>query len=660
MRLYLCEKPSQGRDIAKVLGATRRGEGCLIGPEATVTWCIGHLLETAPPEAYGEQYRRWSLEQLPIIPSQWKLEVKPKTVKQFRVVQRLLGEADTVVIATDADREGEMIAREILERCRYHGPVQRLWLSALNEASIRQALAALKAGAETLPLYHSALARSRADWLVGINLSRLFTLLGRRAGYDGVLPVGRVQTPTLRLVVERDRAIAAFVPTPYWEVEVQLSTEGHVFSAKWLPPDRAADGAGRCIQHSAAEQVAQAIGANGTASVLSLNTEHVREAAPLPFDLGTLQEVCSRRLGLGAQETLDIAQSLYETHKAITYPRSDCGYLPDSMFAEVPVVLAALAKSNPLLSPALKSIDCSLRSRAWNDGKVSAHHGIIPTTAPVDISRMSDRERAVYELICAHYLVQFLPRHEFDRTVAQLECAAHRLRAVGKQIRVLGWKGLVGEPKEDERAEKSQVLPALREGMRCPVTSVELNHRQTTPPKPFTEGDLVKAMKQVAKWVDDPRLVQKLKETAGIGTEATRAAIIKGLIDHGYLLKKHRALSASAAAHTLVEAVPKAVVDPGMTAIWEQALDEIAAGRLSLETFVAKQAHWVAQLVERCAALTLTLPVEAGPACPVCNAPMHKRRGKSGPFWSCSQYPACSGLQVIESPRRHQRPAKPR
>lgn len=660
MRLYLCEKPSQGKDIARVLGATRRGEGCLIGTEATVTWCIGHLLEAAPPEAYGEQYKHWSLEQLPIIPSQWKLEVKPKTAKQFRVVQRLVGEADSVVIATDADREGEMIAREILERCRYRGPVQRLWLSALNEASIRKALASLKPGAETLPLYHSALARSRADWLVGINLSRLFTLLGRRAGYDGVLPVGRVQTPTLRLVVERDRAIAAFVPTPHWEVDVQLSAGGHAFSAKWLPPDQAADSAGRCIQHAVAEQATQTMLKRGTASVLSLDIEHVREAAPLPFDLGTLQDVCSRRLGLGAQETLDIAQSLYETHKATTYPRSDCGHLPDSMFADVSLVLAALAKTDPPLLPVLQSLDCSLRSRAWNDAKVTAHHGIIPTTAPVDISRLSDRERAVYELIRAYYLAQFLPHHAFDRTVALLECATHRLRAVGKQIRVLGWKGLINEPKGGEPAEKSQILPTLREGTHCPVQGVELKNRRTAPPKPFTEGDLVKAMKQVAKWVDDPRLVQKLKETAGIGTEATRAAIIKGLIDHGYLLKKHRALSASATAHTLIEAVPKAVADPGMTAIWEQALDEIEAGRLSLETFVTKQAHWVAQLVERSAALAVAVPVEAGPACPVCNAPMHKRRGKSGPFWSCSLYPACNGLLAIESPNRRKRSAKPR
>ncbi|WEX12864.1 DNA topoisomerase III [Pseudomonas sp. G11] len=653
MRLFLCEKPSQGRDIARVLGATRRGDGCLIGTETTVTWCIGHLLETAPPEAYGEQFKSLSLDHLPIIPAQWQVEVKPKTAAQFKVIKRLLSEAATVVIATDADREGEMIARELLELCKYRGPVQRLWLSALNEASIRKALSSLKSGQETFLLYHSALARSRADWLIGMNLSRLFTLLGRRAGYDGVLSVGRVQTPTLRLVVDRDRAIASFVSVPYWEVEVHLSSMGQPFIASWLPPSSGQDEAGRCLQQALAIQATQEISSGKTATVLALQTEHSRETPPLPFDLSTLQEICSRKLGLGVQETLNIAQALYETHKATTYPRSDCRYLPESMFDEVPAVFDALLKTDPALQPALGRLDRSLHSRVWNDAKVTAHQAIIPTSEPANLARMSEQERQVYELIRSHYLAQFLPHHEFDRTQVELKCGEERLTAVGKQILVQGWKVLLCEnTEEDEPSHKSQVLPDLQQGTQCAVDDVELKSMRTAAPKPLTEGDLIKAMKNVAKLVNDPRLKQKLRDTTGIGTEATRASIIKGLIDRGYLLKKKRALMASAAAHTLIEAVPAVIADPGMTAIWEQALDEIEAGRLTLDAFVAKQANWIAQLVEHCGALTLTIPVEAGPNCPICNASMLRRNGKSGPFWSCSLYPGCKGTVPIRKDTR--------
>ncbi|NWD66865.1 DNA topoisomerase III [Pseudomonas gingeri] len=654
MRLFLCEKPSQGRDIAKVLGASRRGDGCLIGPETTVTWCIGHLLETAPPEAYGDQYKTWSLDHLPIIPAQWRVEVKPKTVAQFKIIKQLLSEATTVVIATDADREGEMIASELLELCNYRGSVERLWLSALNEASIRKALSSLRSSNETLTLYHSALARSRADWLIGMNLSRLFTLLGRRAGYDGVLSVGRVQTPTLRLVVDRDRAIASFVSVPYWVVDAHLSSMGQPFIASWIPPSSGRDEAGRCLQQAFASQAVQAISSRKTATVVSLQTEHLREAPPLPFDLSTLQEVCSRKLGLGAQETLNIAQALYETHKATSYPRSDCRYLPESMFNEVAAVFDAMLKMDPALRPALGSIDQSLRSRAWNDAKVTAHHAIIPTTEPADLGRMSEQERQVYELIRSHYLAQFLPHHEFDRTQVELECGGERLTAVGKQILVQGWKGLLCDNAEDDQPSlKSQVLPVLQQGTQCAVDDVELKSMRTNAPKPLTEGDLIKAMKNVAKLVNDPRLKQKLRDTTGIGTEATRAGIIKGLIDRGYLLKKKRALTASAAAHTLIEAVPAAVADPGMTAIWEQALDEIEAGRLTLDAFVAKQAHWITQLIANCGALTLSVPIEDGPACPNCSASMLRRKGKSGPFWSCSHYPNCKGTLPISKGTRH-------
>lgn len=408
MRVFLCEKPSQGKDIARVLGAGQRGNGCYSGAGVVVTWCIGHLVEAVPPEGYGEQYKRWAIEQLPILPERWRVEPKAATAAQFKVVQQLVAKAGELVIATDADREGEMIAREIIDLCGYRGPIQRLWLSALNDASIRKALGALKPSAETLPLYFSALARSRADWLIGMNLSRLFTLLGRQAGYSGVLSVGRVQTPTLKLVVDRDREIARFVCVPFWAIEVALSHAGQPFVASWTPPQGSTDDAGRCLQQPVAQQAADRIRAARDAQVVSVDTERVREAPPLPFDLGTLQEVCSKQLGLDVQETLDIAQALYETHKATTYPRSDSGYLPESMLAEVPAVLDALLATDPSLRPLIGQLDRNQRSRAWNDGKVSAHHGIIPTLEPANLSAMNEKELAVYRLIRAHYLAQFL------------------------------------------------------------------------------------------------------------------------------------------------------------------------------------------------------------------------------------------------------------
>jgi len=651
VRVFLCEKPSQGKDIARVLGATQRGTGCYTGTDVITTWAIGHLLEAAPPEAYGERYKRWSLDVLPIIPSQWRLEVKPSTAAQFKIVKQLLAKARELIIATDADREGEMIARELIDHCGYRGPIQRLWLSALNEASIRKALGTLKPSAATLPLYYSALARSRADWLIGMNLSRLFTLLGRQAGHDGVLSVGRVQTPTLKLVVDRDRAIAGFVSVPYWAIEVSLSISDHAFTATRVPPATCSDEAGRCLQQAAARCAADHIRAAGVAQVVTVETERVRETPPLPFDLGTLQETCSRQLGLDVQQTLDIAQALYETHKATTYPRTDCGFLPESMLAEVPTVLDSLIKTDPPLRPLTDSLDLSLRSRAWNDGKVTAHHGIIPTLEPVDLGAMSEPERAVYRLIRAHYLAQFLPPHEFDRTVATLSCGDQQLAATGKQVVVAGWRQVLREPEAEETdgsgQSRGQRLPILQAGTACQIEGVDLKGLKTLPPKPFTQGELVKAMKTVSKLVTDPRLKQKLKETTGIGTEATRAAIISGLLARGYLIKKGRAIVASEAACTLIDAIPAAIADPGTTAIWEQALDLIEAGQMTLDAFVERQSAWVAQLVEQYRGATLALTVPEGPRCPVCGAAMRQRTGKSGVFWACTRYPDCTGTTSI-------------
>ncbi len=666
MRLYLCEKPSQGKDIAAVLGAKTRGDGCIKGNGVAVTWGIGHLLETAPPDAYGEHLKNWSLDTLPILPAEWKVLVKPKTASQFKIVKQLLKQATELVIATDADREGEMIARELIEYCGYRGPIQRLWLSALNEASIRQALNTVKQGSETYPLYLSALARSRADWLIGMNFSRLFTLLGRQAGYTGVLSVGRVQTPTLRLVVDRDREISNFIPKPFWSVEVQLWTAGQSFVAKWVADEYVVDEEGRCLDQAAAVAALAALKNSQAATTVSVDTKRGKDPAPLPFDLSTLQEVCSAKFGMGVQETLDVAQSLYETHKATTYPRTDCGYLPESMFDEVPMVLDALNRTDPSIGKALQLIDPEQRSRAWNDKKITGpHHGIIPTLEPANLSAMSEKERKVYELIRAHFLAQFLPTHEYDRTVATFECNAVLLQAVGKRIVVPGWKVLFSASSEEEAEEsggRSQILPVLQIGTRCDVQDLHLKSLKTEPPKAYTEGTLIKAMKTIAKLVKDPRLAQKLKETTGIGTEATRAGTIQGLIDRGSLIKKGSALRATEAAFSLIDAVPPAVADPGTTAIWEQALTMIEQGTLTLDDFIARQSNWITRLVDQYKGTTLSIKVPEGPKCPLCSAKTSQRKGSSGVFWACSRYPECKGTVNIGTGKKKSpgKSAKPR
>jgi len=354
--------------------------------------------------------------------------------------------------------------------------------------------------------------------------------------------------------------------------------------------------------------------------------------APLPFDLGTLQEICSKKLGLGAQETLDIAQSLYETHKVITYPRSDCGYLPLSQHSEAPKILAALGRADAAVNELMPHIDPQRRSRAWNDAKVSAHHGIIPTGAGKDLSQLTGKHRAVYTLIRARYLAQFLPNHEYDRTQADFDCAGQALRAVGKVIIEPGWKRALPEalaPAKGREAPAPQALPTLVQGQDYAVAKVNLKDLWTQPPKPFTEGDLIKAMKNVAKLVEDPLLKQKLKDTTGIGTEATRAGIIQGLLDRGYLVKNGKALSATPAAFSLIDAVPRAIADPGTTAIWEQALDMVQSGEMSLEEFVAKQAAWMSKQVARCNGMRMTI---TGPASPAGRgATPWKKKRKSAP-----------------------------
>ncbi len=679
--LYLCEKPSQARDIARVLGANGRGDGCLQGQGITVTWCFGHLLEQAEPEAYGEQYKRWNFAYLPILPQQWKLEVKKTGAKQFKVIKALLAKAQHVVIATDADREGEMIAREVMELCRYRGQVSRLWLSALDDASIRKALAQLKPGADTEKLYQAGLARSRADWLVGMNLSRAYTLAAQYSGQlgakGGALSVGRVQTPTLRLVVDRDEQIKHFVPLDYWDVAASCLPDGaaQTFKANWVPPKGTSgiDAEGRCTDIALAQQVAETCKGQD-AAVLRCDTERKRQHAPLPYDLSGLQVEASRRWGMSAKQVLDVAQALYETHKLTTYPRTDCGYLPVSQHADAAAVFNALVQTDRNLAGLVSQADASRKSKAWDDSKITAHHGIIPTAAKGSIERLSEAEFFLYDLIRKRYLAQFFPAHEYDQSVIELDCHGYKFRASGRVDRVAGWKVAYQEPDADKAAvsnDETQALPKLAVGDTVLVQDTETLKRQTKPPLPYTEGTLIQAMKGIAKWVENPKLKAILKENAGIGTEATRAAIIETLL-HRKLLEregKKKHLRATPKGVALIGMLPNAVKDPALTAAWEQALEAVASGEMLLEQFMDKQQNWLLKVLERAkagagirpdvvsadfqtsqqrvaakAAEVAEAVAQESKTCPACGKPMVRRKGQYGEFWGCSGFPGCKTI----------------
>ncbi|MDC9612936.1 DNA topoisomerase III [Xenorhabdus khoisanae] len=648
MRLFLCEKPSQGKDIAKVLGANTKKEGFYEGAGMVVTWARGHLLENASPDAYGEQFGvPWRKEVLPIIPSQWKMVVKKDVVAMFKIISQLLKRASSVVIATDADREGEVIAREILDMCNYKGAIQRLWLSALDEASILHAINTMLPGEKTKPLYLAGLGRSRADWLIGMNMTRFFSIKAREQGYSGVLSVGRVQTPTLALVVQRDREISQFVPKPYWQVKALLQHSGVRFTATWIPAKQYCDDEKRCIQLPAAKAVIQLCQQTGRAKVCEVQQKREKHSPPLVFDLGTLQQVASKKWGLGAKQVLEIAQSLYEKHKATTYPRTDCGYLPTSMRSEIHQVLQALEKSDPSLSSLLPKLDTNLVSRVWNDKKITAHHGIIPTKQPPVLSAMNAQEKQLYELIRTYYLAQFLPEQEIDVTTIHFDIDRQLFIARGNVEFVQGWKLLFSNNTEEEDLEEdsdSAKLPSLSQGNECVVTNGELKQLETKPPQHYTDGTLIAAMKNAASFVIDPALKKVLKENAGLGTEATRAGIITTLEDRQFLCRKKKYLLATDIGCQLIDALPTAVTNPGMTALWEQSLESVAEGKLSLTIFIEKQEAWLHHLLEKTRDVPLKLNLPPMPSCPKCQGKMVLRDGKKGRFWSCQRFPDCSGI----------------
>ena len=665
MKLFICEKPSQARDIAPHIGARQRGEGCFTGPGVTVTWCVGHLLEQAKPEHYVPELRYWDINLLPVIPERWQLDVKGSCKSQYRVVADLMKSASEVVIATDADREGEVIAREVMDRARYKGPVRRLWLGALDDASIKAALGKLQPGDKTLPLYHSGLGRARADWLAGMNVTMALTsAFGKGGGSAGVMHCGRVQTPVLALIVRRERLIANFVPKTHYVLDASFEMLGSVVSMDWVAPNDLLDADGHCLKKGAVEQVATKIkGKTGRLSKVQVTPES--ELAPLPYCLETLQRDGSARYGFKAQTVLDACQALYEKHKAATYPRTDCEYLPQSMFGEVGRVMDCLKSSDPSIGKIVASASIDNAGRAFNDKKITAHHAIIPTLNPdVKIANMTQEERLVYDLIRRRYLAQFLGDYEFEQTRIEVECQGELFTKMGKTPTRPGWKraydGILESPKAKERAAAAEVtIPAVKVGDQALNVKASVEKTATKPPKRYTDGTLIAAMGSIDKVIDDPRLrrIMQTKEKAGIGTDATRAATIEGLFKRQYIENQKRFIVPTERGMNLIEmieGIAPELADPVLTAEWEDKMMQIAAGTLPLPVFEQDISTWLNALIEKIRTQAPArparasrgpgegqgAPVEAG-KCPSCGAPMRRREIASGVFWGCSTFPKC-------------------
>lgn len=649
MRVYIAEKPSMGAEIAKYLrGPLSRKDGYIVTGEGVVTWGFGHILRQAEPEEYDAKYRQWRMEDLPIVPRDWKLFVDRSCEKQFNVIRALLEKADEIVHAGDPDREGQLLIDEVLDYLHNEKPVRRLLLNALDEKSIKKALGALKDNAAFLPLKESALARARADWLIGMNLSRAYTLAARCAGHKVTLPVGRVKTPTLALVVRRERELKDFVPVEYYLVKARFAHVNGSFSAAWKPGDLQAgiDSEGRLLDKSVAETLIAAWDAAGGDGVVALcETARKKEPQRLPLSLSALQVLAGKRFGYEPQQVLDTAQKLYE-RKLTTYPRSDCEFLPENQFGDAPEILSRLGGcGDEKLALWTKGADPAIHSRAWNDKKITAHHAIIPTREPCAAARLTELERNVYHLVAQAYVAQFYPLHVYDQTKVEVSYAGETFAASGRIVREAGWKALYGaqaDAPEGEAKREESPLPAMQKGDAARYESASAEQKATKPPPRFTPATLLAAMKEIHKYVKNPEAKKRLKDVYGIGTEATRATIIQELIQRGFLKGegKKKTLTPTDMAYLLIDALPDEMTYPDATAVWEDVLHSMARGEGELGDFLRRQAAFARLLCRK--AKEAELPLSGAYPCPRCKrGVLQKRSGKNGDFWGCSNYPRC-------------------
>lgn len=601
--LYLCEKPDQGNIVAKALGGGRRGSGGIEGDGWIVTWAFGHLLTPYMPEDYDPEQKRWSWETLPIVPKKFEFKpAAPSKAKQVSAIAAYMKKAGAVVISTDADREGELIAYEILNRLKWSGKTDRLWISDLTPEAVRKALSKLKPASETKPLYWAAAARTYADWIVGMNLSRAATLKYAERGAKP-MSVGRVQTPVLALIVDLERKIVNFKPETYYEIKAQVATQAGRFVMRHAP---SADE--RIIDASEARRRLSLV--DGHKGPLSVSKERKTQGPPKLFDLNALQQDCNARFGWSADHALKVLQSLYETHNIVTYPRTDCAALPEDHVANIPKIAANLAGVADLAPIAGALGEPVVRKGIYNDKKVTAHHAIVPTNKAPDISALNADEARLYDLVARYWLAAHMPDMEYLQTRISMDAQGVKLTAGGRQILKPGWRAAFdGAAKaegdeEDAGDEGTQTLPPVKDGDGGQVAEAALETKQTKPPARYSEKTLLRAMENIAAHVDDPAARKRLKDTSGIGTPATRASVIETLKARGYVKMKKRQIHPTDTAFTLIDklrGIAPGYADPAMTAQWEDVLDDIATkgDEGLMKRFVQGVAQTVTQDVKR-------------------------------------------------------------
>lgn len=665
MRLYIAEKPSLGRAIAAALpGPVQKGPGwlrCGEGEQAcVVSWCIGHLLEPAEPARYDTRWKHWRLQDLPVFPEQWQLMPRPEVAQQLKVLMSLIRKATLIYHAGDPDREGQLLVDEVLRYSDARCPVQRVLINDLTPAAVSRALAAARDNREFRRLSHSALARQRADWLYGINLTRLYTLSYRQQGADGVWSVGRVQTPVLGLVVRRDDTIDSFEPKPWYRITITAEgrevADTRPFEARWLPAEHLRehlDEEDRLLNRELAEEIAETV-RHQSGQVTEARFRDRREAPPLPLSLSALQIEAGKLFRMGAKEVLDIAQNLYEKHQLITYPRSDCRYLPTGQFSQGPAVVQAIARVDESLVSLSGQLDLQQRSSAWDDSKVDAHHAIIPTTRSRPAGRLSPGESRLYNLIARYYFMQFLPHAVHREGRLDLAIAEHRFRASETAVAEPGWKQAELKLKDPDTAPgpEKQPLPRLARGDQVVCTDSQVRERMTQPPQPFTDATLLSAMTNIARFVSDADLRKTLRETDGLGTEATRAAIIETLFRRDYLKREGRFIRSTDKGRSLIHGLPESISQPDMTAQWEASLEQIRQGagdpRQFLEELKGRIRHFIAAPASLPGPQTARVADTTGVHCGQCRAPMVRRDGKFGPFFACTRFPDCKGTRPLE------------